>query len=190
MPRYAELATTNFSFLRGASYPEEMVAQAMALGQIGIGIADRNSLTGVVRAFSYLRVVVMENGAPPPAPLEAGRGRLSPSSVLPVREGARVTVAGLALVRQRPGSASGVIFMTIEDETGGANIVVWPKLFERRRPEVIGARLVAVTGVQNESGVVHVIAQKIEDMSADLRLLEQSRSAKAREAMPKGRSFQ
>jgi error-prone DNA polymerase len=113
-----------------------------------------------------------------------------------VREGARVTVAGLVLVRQRPGSASGVIFMTIEDETGIANIVVWPKLFERQRPEVIGARLVAVTGrVQNESGVVHVIAQKIEDLTADLRLLEQSRGAnaseaKAREAIPKGRNFQ
>jgi error-prone DNA polymerase len=107
------------------------------------------------------------------------------------REGARVSVAGLVLVRQRPGSANGVIFMTIEDETGIANIVVWPKLFERQRPEVIGARLVAITGrVQNESGVVHVIAQKIEDLSADLRLLEHSRSAKAREAMPKGRNFQ
>ncbi len=56
MPRYAELATTtNFSFLRGASHPEEMVAQAMALGHCGIGVADRNSLAGVVRAFSYLR---------------------------------------------------------------------------------------------------------------------------------------
>lgn len=102
-----------------------------------------------------------------------------------------MTVAGLVLVRQRPGSASGVIFMTIEDETGIANIVVWPKLFERQRPEVIGARLVAVTGrVQNESGVVHVIAQKIEDLTADLRLLEQSRGANAREAIPKGRNFQ
>ncbi|WP_157096437.1 PHP domain-containing protein, partial [Methylosinus sp. R-45379] len=56
MSRFAELATaTNFSFLRGASHPEEMVAQAMALGHIGIGVADRNSLAGVVRAHSYLR---------------------------------------------------------------------------------------------------------------------------------------
>ena len=57
MPRYAELATTtNFSFLRGASHPEELVAQALALEHCGIGIADRNSLAGVVRAFSFLRV--------------------------------------------------------------------------------------------------------------------------------------
>ena len=56
MPRYAELATTtNFSFLRGASHPEEMVTQAIALGHCGIGIADSNSLAGVVRAFSFLR---------------------------------------------------------------------------------------------------------------------------------------
>lgn len=116
------------------------------------------------------------------------RGRVGEGAA---REGARVTVAGLVLVRQRPGSASGVIFMTIEDETGIANIVVWPKLFERQRRDVIGARLVAVTGrVQNEAGVVHVIAQKIEDMSADLRLLEHARGAKAREVMPKGRNFQ
>ncbi|TDX65288.1 DnaE-like error-prone DNA polymerase [Methylosinus sp. sav-2] len=132
-----------------------------------------------------------------PLPSPAQRGRVREGATgQGAREGARVTVAGLVLVRQRPGSASGVIFMTIEDETGIANIVVWPKLFERQRPEVIGARLVAVTGrVQNESGVVHVIAQKIEDLTADLRLLEQSRGAnaseaKAREAIPKGRNFQ
>jgi error-prone DNA polymerase len=123
----------------------------------------------------------------PPPPSPAQRGRVGEGAG--IREGARVTVAGLVLVRQRPGSASGVIFMTIEDETGIANIVVWPRLFEKQRPEVIGARLVAVTGrVQNESGVVHVIAQRIEDLSADLRLIEQSRGA--RSAMPKGRNFQ
>ena len=78
----------------------------------------------------------------------------------------RVTVAGLVLVRQRPGTASGVIFMTIEDETDIANIVVWPKMFERFRPVVLGARLVAVTGkVQSESGVIHVIADRLEDLT-------------------------
>ena len=55
-PRYAELAvTTNFSFLRGASHPEELVATAMALGLAGIGIADRNSLAGIVRAHAFAR---------------------------------------------------------------------------------------------------------------------------------------
>ncbi len=81
-----------------------------------------------------------------------------------IRNGERVRVAGLVLVRQRPGTASGVIFMTLEDETGIANIVVWPKLFEQYRREVLGGRLVAIDGpVQNESGVIHVIAERVHD---------------------------
>ena len=70
-----------------------------------------------------------------------------------VKSGERVTVAGLVLVRQRPGTAKGVIFMTLEDETGVANVIVWPKVFERLRAIVIGARFVAATGkLQNEAG--------------------------------------
>jgi len=79
---------------------------------------------------------------------------------------ARVKVAGLVLVRQRPGTASGVVFMTLEDETGVANIIVWPKLFEKLRATVIGARFVAVTGkYQNESGVIHIVAERIDDLT-------------------------
>jgi error-prone DNA polymerase len=133
------------------------------------------------------------------------RARLDAKGVLPCaalarfRPGAarRVTIAGLVLLRQRPGTAKGVVFMTVEDETGQANVVVWPKVFEKQRAEVIGARYVAVTGrVQSESGVVHVIAQRIEDLSADLRLLETARGAKRegwregrRDALPKARHF-
>ncbi|MBV8850055.1 MAG: error-prone DNA polymerase [Methylobacteriaceae bacterium] len=84
----------------------------------------------------------------------------------------RTIVGGLVLVRQRPGSASGVIFMTLEDETGIANIIVWPKVYERLRALVIGARFVAVTGrLQNESGVIHVIAEQMEDLTPLLGLL-------------------
>ena len=73
----------------------------------------------------------------------------------------RVTVAGLVLVRQRPGTAKGVIFMTLEDETGIANTIVWPSVFETFRPVVLGARLVSVTGtLQNEPGVIHVVAEQ------------------------------
>jgi len=83
--------------------------------------------------------------------------------------GARVTVAGLVLVRQRPGTAKGVIFVTLEDETGIANVVVWAKVFERFRRAVIGARLLRVTGrLQREAEVVHVVAEEIEDISAML----------------------
>jgi error-prone DNA polymerase len=84
-----------------------------------------------------------------------------------MRSGARVSVSGLVLVRQRPGSAKGVIFMTIEDETGVANVIVWPKTFERYRPIVIGSRLVRVHGrLQAESGVIHVVAERVEDITA------------------------
>ena len=65
-----------------------------------------------------------------------------------------IDVAGIVLVRQRPMTSSGVIFMTIEDETGNANLIIWPKMFERQRPEVMGAKMLVCRGVvQNESGV-------------------------------------
>ena len=80
--------------------------------------------------------------------------------------GRRLTIAGLVLVRQRPGTASGVVFMTIEDETAWANVIVWPRVFERFRAEALGARLVAVTGkLQNERGVVHLVADRLEDLN-------------------------
>jgi len=80
--------------------------------------------------------------------------------------GARVTVAGLVLVRQRPGTAKGVIFVTLEDETGTCNVVVWAKVYERFRRAVISGRLLRVTGrLQREGRVVHVVADTIEDLS-------------------------
>jgi error-prone DNA polymerase len=77
------------------------------------------------------------------------------------------------LVRQRPGSAKGVIFMTLEDETGVANVIVWPKVFERYRALVLGSRLVRVTGkLQNEMGVIHVVADRVEDLTPLLADIE------------------
>ncbi|WP_084625843.1 error-prone DNA polymerase [Loktanella sp. S4079] len=81
----------------------------------------------------------------------------------------RVSLCGLVITRQRPGTASGVIFLTLEDETGVSNIVVWPKIYEKYRQVVMGARLLRVTGyLQREGMIVHVIAQKVEDMSGYL----------------------
>ena len=75
-------------------------------------------------------------------------------------------VSGLITIRQRPGTAKGVIFMTIEDETAIANIIVWPKVFERFRPIVLGARYIAVSGcMQAESDVIHVVAERLEDLT-------------------------
>lgn len=80
--------------------------------------------------------------------------------------GARIAVAGLVLVRQRPGTAKGVIFITLEDETGISNIIVWRKMYERFRRAVIAGRALKVTGrLQRESGVTHVVAEQIEDIS-------------------------
>ena len=82
---------------------------------------------------------------------------------------ARVRLAGLVLVRQRPGTASGVIFATLEDETGVANIVIWPKTYERYRRIVLTSRLFGIKGrVQKEGLVVHVIADEIEDLTHEL----------------------
>jgi len=105
--------------------------------------------------------------------LEA-RGMIASAALDKAPSGRRVTIAGLVLVRQRPGTAKGVIFMTLEDEQGVANIIVWPKAFERLRPIVIGARFVAVTGkLQNEAGVIHIIAERMEDLTPMLGLLSE-----------------
>lgn len=87
-----------------------------------------------------------------------------------VNERRRVRCAGVVLVRQRPGSASGVVFMTLEDETGIANVVVWPKVMEQYRKEVMGARLIEVQGYIQSSPekVTHLIAQRMIDRSHDL----------------------
>jgi error-prone DNA polymerase len=86
------------------------------------------------------------------------------------RDGSRLTVAGIVLVRQRPGSARGVLFVTIEDETGHANLIVWPSVFEINRRLLLSATMLACRGkLQKESGVIHVIADQITDLSGLLR---------------------
>ncbi|MDQ6434137.1 error-prone DNA polymerase [Mesorhizobium sp. LHD-90] len=91
-----------------------------------------------------------------------------------IASGTHVCVAGLVLVRQRPGSAKGVIFMTVEDETGIANIIVWRKIFQRFRPIVLGARFVRVKGrLQSESDVIHVVADSLEDLTPWLGTLSE-----------------
>ncbi|NOD33824.1 MULTISPECIES: OB-fold nucleic acid binding domain-containing protein [unclassified Ruegeria] len=89
-------------------------------------------------------------------------------------EGARVAVAGLVILRQRPGTAKGVIFLTLEDETGIVNVVVWRKIYEQFRRAVISGRLLKVTGrMQRAHSVTHVIAEEIEDISGMLDMLVQ-----------------
>ena len=89
-----------------------------------------------------------------------------------LRQDMRVTVAGLVLVRQRPGTAKGVIFMTLEDETDIANIIVWPKAFEHNRRVVMSGRFLAVRGRLQRAGlVIHVVAESFVDLSGELPML-------------------
>jgi error-prone DNA polymerase len=118
-------------------------------------------------------------------PLSLLRPALDARRVVPnaglstVRNGAGTTAAGLVLVRQRPGTAQGVIFLTLEDEGGICNVIIWPKTFERFRPIVMGARLILVRGMlQREGLVTHVIADRIEDLS---ELLDSLRDCDARD---------
>ena len=96
-----------------------------------------------------------------------------PASTLPDRPpDTYVTVAGLVICRQRPGTASGVIFGTLEDEEGVANLVIWPKVFERYRKVVMRARLLLATGrLQREGLVIHVIVTRLVDLSHRLDTL-------------------
>ncbi|WP_367198779.1 PHP domain-containing protein [Amorphus sp. 3PC139-8] len=113
-------------------------------------------------------------------PIAFVRDRLAADRVLPadrlgyVQNGRRVLVAGLVLVRQRPGSAKGVIFMTLEDETGVANVIVWPKTFERFRAIVLGSRFIEVAGrLQVQDSVIHIVAERLVDRTGDLATLSE-----------------
>jgi len=91
-----------------------------------------------------------------------------------LRQGQTITVAGLVLVRQRPGTSKGVVFMTLEDETDIANIIVWPKVFAKNRRTVMTARFLAVRGRLQRAGlVIHVIAESFVDLSTELPWLRE-----------------
>ncbi len=112
-------------------------------------------------------------------PLSFLRGEFSRRNIAPcatlatARPGSTVTIGGLVLMRQRPGSARGVTFMTIEDETGEANLILWPDLFTRSRPLVLTASLIACTGkIEREGIVIHLIARCLSDLSFLLASLE------------------
>ncbi len=99
-----------------------------------------------------------------------------PAAVLrDMKHGESVAVAGLVITRQRPGSAKGVVFVTLEDETGIANLIVWPDVLERYRRETIGATLLGVVGeVQRDGIVIHVLAKQLFDLTPMLRRLDQA----------------
>ena len=138
----------------------DMALPPMPLGEQVVNDYRFLHLSLKAHPVSFLREILSARG-------------ITPHERLPeIPPGRRVTVAGLVLVRQRPGSAKGVIFMTLEDETGVANGIVWAKVFERFRGVVIGARLVAISGkLQSEAGVIHIVAEELVDLSPLLTLL-------------------
>ena len=108
-------------------------------------------------------------------------GVASAQDVKALKDGARITAAGVVLVRQRPGSAKGVVFLTVEDETGIVNSVVWPKVLEAYRRVVMGARLILIEGrIQRHEDIIHLVAERLEDRTPWLLALsEEAESFKA-----------
>ncbi|HEX4768365.1 MAG TPA: error-prone DNA polymerase [Lichenihabitans sp.] len=148
---------------RGSTPQPEIVEAPVAIAPITAGgdVVQDYSSTGLTlrrHPVAFLRE-------------DLSRQRILPASaLLETRDGRWLTVGGLVLVRQKPGSAKGVMFVTIEDETGVANVVVWPTLFERQRRIMLAAGMLAVHGkVQREGEVIHLVAQKLFDLTDLLR---------------------
>jgi error-prone DNA polymerase len=145
---------------------------AMPLGEHVVEDYASLSLSLKRHPLAFLRAELAQKGIVAAAEL----------ATLPVER--RVEVAGLVLIRQRPGSAKGVIFVTIEDETGIANLIVWPPILERFRRTVLGASLLHCRGkLQREEGVIHVVAEDLRDLTPRLRTLcERSGAEKSADA--------
>ena len=114
----------------------------------------------------------------------AANGYVPAGDLSATRDGRRLSVAGLVLVRQRPGSANGVLFITLEDETDIANLIIWPSRFERQRRLILSANMIGCRGkVQREGQVIHVIAEHLIDLSVLLGAVgERERSSRSRTA--------
>jgi len=142
----------------GEQVVEDYIATGLSLKEHPVRFfRDRLAAIGAVRNAEL-------RGDPHPT-LPRKRGRDREGDII-------VTVAGLVLVRQRPGTSKGVVFMTLEDETDIANIIVWPKIFDKNRRTVMTARFLAVRGrLQRVGLVIHVVAEDFFDLSAELPTL-------------------
>jgi len=133
---------------------------AMPLGEHVVEDYRTTGLTLKRHPLAFLRAELKREG------LVAARDL----ATLPV--GRRLQIAGLVLIRQRPGSANGVVFVTLEDETGIANLIVWPAILERFRRAALGATLLYCRGrLQREDSVIHLVAEELRDWTARLNTL-------------------
>jgi error-prone DNA polymerase len=153
--------------LRRGDKKESETRAAALLPQMPLGehVVEDYVTTGLTikrHPLAFLRAELKRDGLVAAADL----------ATLPV--GRRLAIAGLILIRQRPGSANGVVFITLEDETGIANLIVWPAILERFRRAALGATLLYCRGrLQREESVIHLVAEDLRDMTTRLGTLRQ-----------------
>ncbi|NKQ88719.1 error-prone DNA polymerase [Rhizobium ruizarguesonis] len=156
LPLFAAAAEREMKTIAEQQEPEVVLRQ-MTEGHNVVADYSHTALTLREHPIAFLRKDLQK------------RNIVTCADAMNARDGRWLMAAGFVLVRQMPGSAKGVMFVTIEDETGPANIVVWPSLFEKRRRVVLGSSMMAINGrIQREGDVVHLVAQQVFDLSGDL----------------------
>ncbi len=162
------------------SPPSGMLAGADAVFELPPPLPDLSAGEQVIEDYAALRLTLRDH------PLSLLRSRLSARSAITadrladIPANQKVIVAGLSICRQRPGSAKGTVFITLEDETGVANLIVWPKTFQAFRKPILRASLLYAEGVLQRDGmVIHILAEKLIDMSDLLYHLTESGSSVA-----------
>jgi error-prone DNA polymerase len=175
--RNRELATSGQTFRQQDGFKEQIEPQVrlapMTAGSEVVADYGHTGLTLRQHPLSFLRSEL------------ADRGLVSCARATAMRDRHWVDIAGLVLVRQRPGSAKGVMFVTIEDETAVANLVIWTKTFEKFHRIILGANMMGVRGrVQREGEVVHIVVHHLTDLSHELASIG---SRECRFPLPHGR---
>ncbi|WP_327207987.1 error-prone DNA polymerase [Rhizobium johnstonii] len=175
LPLFAAAAEREMKTIAEQQEPEVVLRQ-MTAGHNVVADYSHTGLTLREHPIAFLRKDLQK------------RNIVTCADAMNARDGRWLMAAGIVLVRQMPGSAKGVMFITVEDETGPANVVVWPSLFEKRWRVVLGSSMMAINGrIQREGDVVHLVAQQLFDLSGDLsRLADRDIDFK----LPTGRGYE
>jgi error-prone DNA polymerase len=161
-PEVKAMAEAPLLALMGAPAEAEVRLPAMALPAHVAEDYRTTHLSLKAHPCAFFRALLTDLGAVKAADLKT------------MKDGRRVAVGGLVLIRQRPGTAKGVVFVTLEDETGSANAVVWPDIFTANRRAVMASRFLVVHGrLQRAGEVIHVVAERFTDLTT--RLAEMKR---------------
>jgi error-prone DNA polymerase len=163
--------------LADSALPLWAAADAGALPQAevaepGVSLTAMSEAREVVEDYRSVSLTLRRHPVEFLRPALKARGVTPCGDLASTRDGRWGRFAGLVLVRQKPGSAKGVMFITIEDETGIGNVVIWPSVFDANRPLIISARMLEVRGrIQREGLVVHIVAATVGDLSPMLASL-------------------